>query len=101
MSDFMSDDELRACQEAKRKRRVELEETIKKAGLNPAEIDITMVMSDEEQARVVKQMAERNEARKVAEQFGRQGLRDRLRKTIETSKKTSGPLKVEDSPPAS
>lgn len=83
-SDFISDDELRATQESKRRRRAALIESIKKAGINPAEIDVTLVASDEEQAKLLQMMAERNEAKAMAEKFGRQGLRDRLKKTVET-----------------
>jgi len=76
---------IKATQESRRRRREALIETIKKAGINPAEIDVTMLTSDEEQAKLLQLMAERNDVRLLAERFGREGLRARLKQTVETS----------------
>lgn len=81
---FITDEELKATQESKRRRRVALIEAVKKAGMNPAEIDITLIASDEDQARLLQQMAERQEAKAMAERFGRQALRERLKKSVDT-----------------
>jgi hypothetical protein len=84
-ADYEESDELRAALESKRRRRETLVETIKRAGINPAEIDVTMIASDEEQAKLLQQMAERKEAHLMAERFGREALRARLKRTIETA----------------
>jgi wyosine [tRNA(Phe)-imidazoG37] synthetase (radical SAM superfamily) len=81
---FISDEELKVTQESKRRRREALVDAIKRAGINPAEIDVTMIVSNEEQAKLVQQMADRKEAKEMAERFGRQALRDRLKKSAET-----------------
>lgn len=81
---LIQDAELKAAQESKRRRRASLIEAIKKAGINPADIDVTMVASDEDQAKLLQQMADRNEAKEMAEKFGRQELRERLKRTAES-----------------
>jgi hypothetical protein len=84
-ADSTGDDAIRAAQESKRRRREALVETIRKAGINPAEMEVTMLTSDDDQARLLQQMAERKEAHLMAEKFGREGLRARLKRTIEAS----------------
>lgn len=80
--EFMSDDALRAAQEAKRRRRGELVALIKDAGMNPAEIDVTKVLSDEESAEFIRQQAARKKAQQLAEGTPRASLRERLKRTV-------------------
>ena len=47
-----------------------------------AEIDVTKVLSPEESAELIRQMHQRSDALKLAKEVGREGLRERLKKTI-------------------
>lgn len=81
---FMSEARLREAQEARKRRREEFVKTIEDAGLNPAEIDVTKVMSDEEQAEAIRQQAARKAAHELAKKVGsRQALRARFKQTVE------------------
>jgi len=80
--EFMSEEALKAAQEGKRKRRAELVGLIQDAGLNPAEIDVTKMLSDEEAAEFVRQQAARKKAQQLAETTPRESLRERLKRTV-------------------
>lgn len=82
-SNYASDDELRATQESKRRRRRTITETIRQAGINPAEINVKLALTGDEQARLLQTLTEQNEARIVAEKSGRKELRNRLKQTVE------------------
>lgn len=75
--------ELDAATNARKKRREDLKNLIERAGLNPAEIDVTRLMSDEEQQELLRQTATREAAKREAAQLGRQGLREKFRQTMQ------------------
>lgn len=79
---FSTAAELHATQEAKRCRRAEMVELIKDAGINPAEIDVTKVLSDTEAAEAIRQQAARRKAQQLASEVSRDELRARLKATV-------------------
>jgi len=79
---FASDEELKAAQQLKQQRKAEFIEVLKKAGLDPADLDVSMVMSDETRVRAIRQQAARKEAHDLARLVGRKGLREQLKKTV-------------------
>lgn len=78
----MSAQELQTAAESRAKKRAEFARLVEEAGMNPAELDITKIMSDEEQAVAIERMAHERRARDLAKQ-GRAALRERLKKTVE------------------
>lgn len=95
-SDFgpANEEELRGAQQSKKQRKADFIEVLKRAGLDPAGLDISMVMSDETRVRAIRQQAARKEAHELAKEVGRQGLRDRLKRTVE--QQTSKIVEPED-----
>lgn len=78
----MDESEMKAAAEARKARRAAISKLVGDAGLDPSQVDMTKVMTDEEQAVVVAQMAAIRAAKELASDVGRQGLRERLKKTV-------------------
>jgi flagellar motor switch protein FliM len=90
MADFkpLSDEELRQAAESKVKRRAEFAQLVQDAGMDPSQIDVTKIMDDEEQARVIAHLAAGRKAKELANELGRNALRERLKRSVEIHQQT-------------
>ena len=75
--------ELAEAAEARAKRRAEFAKLVQDAGMDPAQIDVTKIMNDEEQAQVIGQMAANKQAKDLAAEIGRKALKERLKRSVE------------------
>jgi hypothetical protein len=78
----INDADLKAAAEARTKRRAEFAKLVQDAGMDPAQIDVTKIMNDEEQSRVIEQMAANKKAKELAE-IGRKALKERLKTSLQ------------------
>jgi len=78
----LNEADLKAAAEAKAKRRAEFAKLVTEAGMDPAQIDVTKVMDDQEQATMIAQMAKNRQAKELAGDLGRTALKERLKKSV-------------------
>jgi hypothetical protein len=90
VADFepMSESDLKQAAEARAKRRAEFAKLVQDAGMDPSQIDVTKVMDDEEQAKVIAHLAANKKAKEMAQELGRDELKKRLKRSVEVQQQT-------------